>query len=58
MDWNCLDVLLFLEGKAKKAMLKLDIATLNANDGMAKLYEKLNTFSWKMLDSLYGIQVF
>ena len=30
-------------GKAREAVLELDIATLNADDGMEKLYQKLDT---------------
>ena len=37
-------VFLFLEGKAREAVLELDIATLNSEDGMKKVYEKLDTF--------------
>ena len=36
-------VFLTLEGKAREAVLKMDIKTLNENDGMTKLYEKLDT---------------
>ena len=37
-------VLLSLEGKARRAVLELDIGTtLNVKDGMKKLYEKLDT---------------
>ena len=36
-------VLLSLVGKAREAVLELDIATLNADDGMEKLYQKLDT---------------
>ena len=31
------------EGKARKAVLELDIAALNSEDGMEKVYEKLDT---------------
>ena len=36
-------VLLSLVRKAREATLELDIATLNADDGMEKLYQKLDT---------------
>ena len=36
-------VFLSLEGKAREAVLELDIATLNSKDGMEKLYKKLDT---------------
>ena len=36
-------VLLSLEGKAREAVLELDTAVLNSEDGMKKLYEKLDT---------------
>ena len=32
-----------MEGKAREAILELDIAVLNSEDGMKKLYEKLDT---------------
>ena len=34
---------LSLEGKAREAVLELDIAALNSKDGMEKVYEKLDT---------------
>ena len=34
---------LSLEGKAREAVLELDTAVLNSEDGMKKLYEKLDT---------------
>ena len=36
-------VFLSLEGTAREAVLELDIAVLNSEDGMKKLYEKLDT---------------
>ena len=36
-------VFLSLEGKAREAVLKLDIAALNSEDGMEKVIEKLDT---------------
>lgn len=36
-------VFLSLEGKPREAVLELDVAALNSEDGMAKLYEKLDT---------------
>ena len=36
-------VFLSLEGKAREAVLELDTAVLNSEDGMKKLYEKLDT---------------
>ena len=36
-------VFLSLEGKARGAVLELDTVVLNSEDGMQKLYEKLNT---------------
>ena len=38
-------LILFLsqEGKAREAVLKLDIVALNSDDGMEKVYEKLDT---------------
>ena len=40
-----LDLMVFfsLEGKAKEAVLKLKTAVLNSEDGMKKLFEKLDT---------------
>ena len=38
-----LDELLLLEGKAREAILELDITTLNLDDGIKKLNEKLDT---------------
>ena len=40
---RALMVFLSLEGTAREAVLKLDIAVLNSEDGMKKLYEKLDT---------------
>ena len=37
-------VFLFLEGNAREAVLELDIAAHNSEDGMEKVYEKLDTF--------------
>ena len=34
---------LSLEGKAREAVLELDIAALNSEDGMEKVYEKVDT---------------
>ena len=36
-------VFLSLEGKAREAVLELDAAVLNSEDGMKKLYEKPDT---------------
>ena len=36
-------VLLSLEGKTRKAVLELNLITLNANDSMEKLYKKFYT---------------
>ena len=36
-------VFLSLEGKAREAVLEMDVTTLNADDGMEKLYQKLDT---------------
>lgn len=36
-------VFLFLEEKAREAILELDNNSLHADDAMKKLYEKLNT---------------
>ena len=36
-------VFLSLEGKAREAILELDTAVLNSEDGMKNLYEKLDT---------------
>ena len=36
-------VFLSPEGKASEAVLELDIAVLNSEDGMVKTYEKLDT---------------
>ena len=36
-------VFLSLEGKAREAILELDIVALNFEDGMEKVYEKLDT---------------
>ena len=36
-------VFLSLEGTAREAVLELDTAVLNSEDGMKKLYEKLDT---------------
>ena len=36
-------VFLSLEGKVREAVLELDIAVLNSEDGMEKAYEKLDT---------------
>ena len=36
-------VFLSLEGKAREAVLELDIVALNSKDGMEKVYEKLDT---------------
>ena len=36
-------VFLSLEGKAREAVLELDIVALNSEDGMKKVYEKLDT---------------
>ena len=40
---RALMVFLSLEGTARKAVLELDTAVLNSEDGMKKLYEKLDT---------------
>ena len=40
---RALMVFLSLEGKAREAVLELDTAVLNSEDGMKKLYEKLDT---------------
>ena len=40
---QALIVFLSLEGKAREAVLELDTAVLNSEDGMKKLYEKLDT---------------
>ena len=40
---RALMVFLSLEGTAREAVLELDIAVLNSEDGMKKLYEKLDT---------------
>ena len=40
---RALIVLLSLEGKAREAVWELDTAVLNSEDGMKKLYEKLDT---------------
>ena len=34
---------LSLEGRAREAVLDLDVVTLNSKDGMEKVYEKLDT---------------
>ena len=39
---RALMVFLSLEGKAREAVLELDTAVLNSEDGMKKLYEKLD----------------
>ena len=36
-------VFLSFEGKAREAVLELDIAALNSEDGMEKVYEKLDS---------------
>ena len=43
-----LKVFLSLEGTAREAILELDTAVLNSEDGMKKLYEKLIHLFWKM----------
>ena len=40
---RALMVFLSLEGTAREAVLELDTAVLNSEDGMKKLYEKLDT---------------
>ena len=40
---RALMVILSLEGTAWEAVLELDTAVLNSEDGMEKLYEKLDT---------------
>ena len=40
---RALIMFLSLEGKAREAVLELDIAVLNSKDGMEKVYEKLDT---------------
>ena len=40
---RALMVFLSLEGTAREAVLELDIAVLNSEDGMKKLYKKLDT---------------
>ena len=45
-------VVLSQEGKARVAVLELDIAILNVNKGMKKLYKKLNILFLKMWPSL------
>ena len=40
---RALMVILSLEGKAREAVLELDTAVLNSEDGIKKLYEKLDT---------------
>ena len=40
---RALMLFLSLEGKASEAVLELDTVVLNSEDGMKKLYEKLNT---------------
>ena len=40
---RALIVFLSLEGKAREAVLELDIEVLNSEDGMEKVYEKLDT---------------
>ena len=40
---RALIVFFSLEGKAREAVLELDTAVLNSEDGMKKLYEKLDT---------------
>ena len=55
-------VLLSLEEKAREAILELDTAVLNSEDGMKNLYEKLDTlFSYTeccSLNSLYLDHIF
>ena len=41
--WRAPVVILSLVGKAREAVLELDMATLNADHGMEKLYQKLDT---------------
>ena len=50
----------FQERKARKAILELDIATLYADNGMKKLYEKLDTLFFEDNEpvSFYGIWFF
>ena len=36
-------VLISLEGKAREAVLELDIEAFNSEDGMEKVYKKLDT---------------
>ena len=38
---------LSMEGKAREAVLELNIVALNPKDGMEKFYEKLNTLFQK-----------
>ena len=40
---RALMVFLSLEGKAREAVLELNTVVLNSEDGMKKLYEKLDT---------------
>ena len=40
---QALIVFLSQEGKARKVVLELDIVALNSEDGMEKVYEKLDT---------------
>ena len=40
---RALIVFLSMEGKAREAVLELDTAVLNSEDGMKNLYEKLDT---------------
>ena len=40
---RALIVFLSLEGEAREAILELDTAVLNSEDGMKNLYEKLDT---------------
>lgn len=57
LDRSCCAPVVFLslEGKIREAALELDIATLRADDGMEKLYERLDMYHFRV--SLYDIQV-